>query len=94
MLAVDTIFQYTTSPRDSNPLSFVVYHEFCAQASNILKYNFFVILKHTKNPNLTNLAQDMFQYNFSLRFLSQDCGLLSPCNKIVLGVVLAKKLHN
>ncbi len=57
---------------------------------NELQYNFFVILKHTKNPNLTNLAQDMFQYNFSLRFLSQDCGLLSPCNMIVLGVVLAR----
>ena len=123
------IFQYTTSPRDSNPLSLVVYHEFCAQASNILKYNFFVILKHTTKRHLngypelyksSNVLQyiffvilkhtndmgnwislsnrtnfgNVFQYNFSLRFLSQDCGLLSPCNMIVLGVVLARKLYN
>jgi hypothetical protein len=99
MLAVDTIFQYTTSPRDSNPLSFVVYHEFCAQASNILKYNFFVILKHTQHSTLDSLLLlgacfNALQYNFSPRCLSQDCGLLSPCNMIVLGVVLAKKLHN
>ena len=64
------IFQHTTSPRDSNPLSLVVYHEFYAQASNALKYN------------------------FSLRFLSQDCGLLSPCCKIVRGVVSARTLHD
>ena len=43
--------------------------------------------------NRTNFG-NVFQYNFSLRFLSQDCGLLSPCNMIVLGVVLARKLHN
>ena len=36
----------------------------------------------------------MFLYDSSLRFLSQDCGLLSLGNKIVLTVVLAKKLQN
>jgi len=71
-------------------------------------YNFFVILKHTiqqvwvcfyillrLSMKLSlDLSRNVFQYNFSPRFLSQDCGLFSPCNKIVLGVVLAKKLHN
>ena len=41
-----------------------------------------------------DLSRNVFQYNFLLRFLSQDCGLLSPCNMIVPGVVLARKLHN
>jgi hypothetical protein len=34
-----TILKYTTSPRDSNPLSLVVYHDFYGQASNVLQYS-------------------------------------------------------
>ena len=78
------------------PVSLVVYLDVCSRASNALKYNFFVILKHTNDmgnwislSNRTNFGNEL-QYNFSLRFLSQDCGLLSPCNNIVLGVVLAR----
>ena len=34
-----TILKHTTSPRDSNPLSLVVYHDFYGQASNMLQYS-------------------------------------------------------
>ncbi len=34
-----TILKYTASPRDSNPLSLVVYHDFYGQASNVLQYS-------------------------------------------------------
>ena len=37
--------------------------------------------------------ESVFQYNFSLRFASQPGGLLSLCNKIVLGVVSARKIY-
>jgi len=34
-----TILKHTTSPRDLNPLSLVVYHDFYGQASNVLQYS-------------------------------------------------------
>jgi len=78
------------------PVSLVVFPVVYGRASSVLEYN--IILKHTQHSTLDSLLLlgacfNVFQYNFLLRFLSQDCGLLSPCNKIVLGVVLAKKLH-
>jgi hypothetical protein len=36
--------------------------------------------------------ESVFQYNFSLRSASQPGGLLSLCNKIVLGVVSVRNL--
>ena len=94
------IFQYTTSPRDSNPLSLVVYHEFCAQASNILKYNFFVILKHTTKRHLNGYSElykssNVFQYSVTLLTTFNGWGrALSDCQRQALFLVATKVMVN